>query len=480
LTDFICEVDDKYRSACDGLGLYGEHEGKRYCVLHFPGGEKRDDFKKVIESKLVQKDYHFGGTIFPEGTSDFEGHEFDATTTFNGATFLGGAYFRVAKFSGCSTEFSGTQFSGRTSFSWAQFSGWTSFSGARFSGWRTSFRGVKFSGERTDFSGAEFSGERTDFSRAEFSGEWTDFSGAEFASSGGTSFEESPTFEKMVLFNNAAFKEKVVFGGSTANPVFGPQAQAQFDGLEIEKPALLKFNTVVLRPGWFINAPNVRNVDFTDVEWAGISDKPEDFKDSIQNLKGRVRAATEAIKNRELRQAWHKLTVNALDNEIETLKEREAVGSKQRILLYPVPHTILAQACRRLSAKAEEDREYPRANEFHYWSMDALRKKGWRSLGFIGIFYWALSGYGVRAARAFSVLVAICAAFALLYMVLGPPKLQNLGQAVVYSLGAVARLNPEPKPQAPGLFQLLVIIEGLLGPLQIALLALAVRRKVMR
>jgi uncharacterized protein YjbI with pentapeptide repeats len=474
---FTCGVAKEYRSACAG----GQYRDTGYCVLHEPNEAKdKKEFEKVREDKLARKDYDFSGTVFPEGTADFEGREFDANTHFSGATFLGGAYFRVAKFSCYSTEFSRTQFSGRTSFSGAQFSGRTSFSGARFSGWRTSFRGAKFSGEMTDFSGAWFSGEWTDFSGAKFSGEMTDFSEAEFASSGGTRFEESTTFEKMVLFNNAAFKEKVVFGGITANPVFGPQAQAQFDGLEIEKPALLKFNTVVLRPGWFINAPNVRNVDFTDVEWAGISDKPEDFKHSIRNLKGRVRAATEALKKRELRQAWHKLTVNALDNEIETLKEREAVGLKYPISPYTLPHTILAQACRRLSAKAEEDREYPLANEFHYWSMDALRKKGWRSLGFIGIFYWALSGYGVRAARAFSVLVAICAAFALLYMVLGPPKLQDLGQAVVYSLGAIARLNPEPRPTEPGLFQLLVTAEGILGPLQIALLALAVRRQVMR
>ena len=457
---FTCAVDDElFRSACEGLDFYGEHESKRYCVLHYPGEEKNiEDFLKVKKSKLDRQDYDFGGTVFPEGTADFEGREFDATTEFSGATFLGEAYFPVAKFSGCSTSFSRTQFSGRTSLRGAQFSGWTYFSGARFSG------------EWTDFSGAKFSGERTDFSEAEF------------ASSGETRFQGSTTFEKMVLFNNAAFKEKVVFEGITEGSVFGPQAQAQFDELEIEKPALLKFNTVVLRPGWFINAPNVRNVDFTDVEWAGISDKPADFnfKHSIQNLKGRVRAATEALKQRELRQAWHKLTVNALDNEIETLKEREAVGSKYPVLLYTEPHTILAQACRRLSAKAEEDREYPRANEFHYWSMDALRKKGGRSLGFIGFFYWALSGYGVRAARALSVLVAMCAAFALLYMVLGPPKLQDLGQAVVYSLGAVARLNPEPRPTEPGLFQLLVTAEGILGPLQIALLALAVRRQVLR
>jgi hypothetical protein len=62
----------------------------------------------------------------------------------------------------------------------------------------------------------------------------------------------------------------------------------------------------------------------------------------------------------------------------------------------------------------------------------------------------------------------------------GEEEKEDFEQALVYSLGAVARLNPEPRPTEPGLFQFLVIVEGLLGPLQIALLALAVRRKVMR
>jgi hypothetical protein len=62
----------------------------------------------------------------------------------------------------------------------------------------------------------------------------------------------------------------------------------------------------------------------------------------------------------------------------------------------------------------------------------------------------------------------------------GEEEKEDFAQALVYSLGAVARLNPEPRPTEPGLFQFLVIVAGLLGPLQIALLALAVRRKVMQ
>jgi hypothetical protein len=58
--------------------------------------------------------------------------------------------------------------------------------------------------------------------------------------------------------------------------------------------------------------------------------------------------------------------------------------------------------------------------------------------------------------------------------------IEHAWKALVYSLAAIARLNPEPKPSAPGVFQFLVTAEGILGPLQIALLALAVRRKFMR
>jgi hypothetical protein len=213
------------------------------------------------------------------------------------------------------------------------------------------------------------------------------------------------------------------------------------------------------------------------------------------------------------------------------------------------PHTLLAQACRRLSANAEENREYLLANEFHYWSMDAVRKESWRHFkdltleslakketkketwrairkhfGLVTTLYWALSGYGVRAGRALGVLVGLWAVFAILYMLLGPSELRvfstafwwllsiwalfpplgppvytqflsseldlisvtsigqgmrHSGQAMVYSLSTLARLNPKPKPD-PGLFQFLVTVEGILGPLQFALLALAIRRKVMR
>jgi uncharacterized protein YjbI with pentapeptide repeats len=367
--EFTCPVDENYRSACKDLSKYS---GSRYCVLHEPDEAKnKKDFLKVKKSKLGRKDYDFGGTVFPEGTADFEGQKFDGSTNFDGAAFLGGA------------NFSGAQFSGKR----------TGFRAAKFSSKGISFSSVKFSGEQADFSGAQFSGGRTYFSEAQFSAERTDFSEAQF-SSVYTSFE-SVTFTKEVRFSAATFRAKVEFLGNSDNLVFGLQEWVWFNS-HIVKPELLTFHTVLLHPGWFINA-DVRKVDFTDVQWYGMLDGAE----------------------------------GTLVEEIAALKRRGIES----------PHTLLAQVCRRLSNNAEENREYPLANEFHYWAMDAVRKGSWNHFkrltlrgllkketwqdigehfGLTTTLYWALSGYGVRAARAFWALVVIWAAFATLYVLVNP------------------------------------------------------------
>jgi hypothetical protein len=235
-----------------------------------------------------------------------------------------------------------------------------------------------------------------------------------------------------------------------------------------------------LRPSWFVDV-NAQEFDFTDVEW---------FR-------------------------WPKEDELKLEDEIEDeIKAVEAQGHPRSTALRK-----LQRACRRLMNNAEENRAYGTANEFHYWSMELLRKEGWRRLGLIGTLYWLLSGYGERPRRAFRVLVGMWVFFALIYMVAGPsgselkvfsislqdiltisakdvrtflsglrvPSVSEIGQAIadiaqalVYSLGALARLRPEPQPNGVGWFQFFVTAEGILGPLQIALLALAVRRQVMR
>ena len=200
-----------------------------------------------------------------------------------------------------------------------------------------------------------------------------------------------------------------------------------------------------MRPSWFVDV-DAQKFDFSDVEWFRLPDGDE-------------------------------LT---LEKEIEAL---EAWDHKR-----PSSLRKLQKACRQLMNNAEENRDYPTANEFHYWSMELLRKESLRRLGLVGTIYWLLSGYGERPRRAFLVLAGMGTLFAILYVMVAG-SIEHVGHAFLYSLAAMVRLTGVPamapltkllQPSEPGLFQLLVTAEGILGPLQIALLALAVRRKVMR
>ncbi len=294
MAEFVCGVREKnpnYLSACKNLP---EYRDTGYCVLHFPDEEKKEGFEQVKKDKLEQEDYDFSGTVFPEGTSNFSEFVFDGNAGFTGATFIGEADFSFAQFSGEHTDFQRAQFSGgRTSFEEAQFSGWlTSFEEAQFSGGHTDFQRAQFSSAETDFQGAQFSsaetsfvsaqfsgkytiffraqfsGTETSFGLAQFSGEKTYFLGAQFRSAE-THFEET-TFVKEVVFTEATFSEKVAFWGSKENPVFGYGGWAWFDRCRLEKPEQFTFATVLLHPGWFINA-DVRKVDFTDGKWYGIA-----------------------------------------------------------------------------------------------------------------------------------------------------------------------------------------------------------------
>jgi uncharacterized protein YjbI with pentapeptide repeats len=571
MSDFVChvregldeETREEWRNACEELGFYGEHEKKRYCVLHFPGEEKKADFEKVLEDKLAQNDFHFGGTVFPENALQVHERAIHEDVIFSGATFVGRVRFFRVTFNG-NIDFSRATFAGYTSFAESTFNNKTDFQEAQFRGEETSFRSARFSGEETlffnaqfrsrwtnfegaqfhrgkltnfsstqfispentyftgarfnsevtnfleaefkspetNFARAQFSSERTYFSDTQFSGKRTIFSQARFngqtdfhdatlmdATFKNTTFEHGAdftgvkftgarkrttdfrraTFGGEVYFREATFRANGEFNdyidfyrtnfldavkfiggvrsqGRELNPVFHPDGQVSFTRARIEKPELFSFDTVDLRSSWLVGV-DARKFDFTDVKWYGMPG----------GLEG------------------------TFDEEIAALEKRGVES----------PQTLLAQACRRLSANAEDNHEYPLANEFHYWSMDALRKEGWTRLGLIGTLYWALSGYGVRAARALLVLLTIAGVFAVLYILFGPNALQvssasnfeqaieHVGQAAVYSMSTMARLNPEPKPD-PGLFQFLVTVEGILGPLQIALLALAIRRKVMR
>src|SRR5215218_6797871 len=139
VSSFACHVrdglDDKTRKswkrACKELDFYREHEGKRYCVLHYPGEEKTEDFEQEKVNKLAHGNYNFRGTIFPMGTSDFEGFGFGSDAEFVGAVLCGTANFAEAKFNR-EAKFRRATFRGEADFSEATFEEQAGFRRANF------------------------------------------------------------------------------------------------------------------------------------------------------------------------------------------------------------------------------------------------------------------------------------------------------------------------------------------------------------
>jgi uncharacterized protein YjbI with pentapeptide repeats len=451
VAEVVCDCEETFRSVCEGP-VDNEHDGKRYCVLHAPTKDKDQvAFMGAIEKKLKDKDFDFRGVYFSatahslasvlpntfEGEADFSYATFKESASFPaGTTFEGKADFSNATF-GKRADFARTTFSNaiifkeRAYFSKATFEGGAYFSDATFEG-RAYFYGATFEGE-ADFREATFEGGAY-FSDATFEGE-ADFSKA--------------TFKGGADFPRTIFKEK----GNFLFLRTSSQAHLSFRSAVIEKPERLSFHSTHLRPSWFIDV-DAQKFDFSDVEWFRLPDG----------------------------------AVLKLEKEIETLEAFEAIG--YGYVGVPTLSRLrkLQKACRKLMDNAEENRDYATANEFHYWSMELLRKVGWRELGLIGTLYWALSGYGERPRRAFLVLVGMGTLFAILYVMVAG-SIEHVGEAFLYSLAAMVRLTGVPamapltkllQPSEPGLFQVLVTFEGILGPLQIALLALAIRRKVMR
>ncbi len=133
-----CHLKEKYGS-CVGPPAYEHEEEARYCVLHLPSEDKKDDFKGALDEKLGNEDFNFAGAFFPSGTGQFRDHEF-VSANFSGAIFCGFTDFGGAQFSGEWTDFGGAQFSS---------SEWTYFSGAKFISKETSFEEVSLPGTYT-------------------------------------------------------------------------------------------------------------------------------------------------------------------------------------------------------------------------------------------------------------------------------------------------------------------------------------------
>jgi hypothetical protein len=347
---------------------------------------------------------------------------------FQGVWFPGETDFTRFKF--VESDFTGAVFNGKANFYRATFSEGAYFSGARFNE-EANFGGARFK-EGVNFGDCAFE-KAIDFNYAGFSKE-VDFTRARFKAS--------------VTFRDATFGDHVRFA-SGKYEAFSDTASLDLQFVRVEKADRIAFHTVTLRPSWFVNV-DPRSFRFTTVKWD-----------------------------------WR-----TVEEEIRNVKKKNLD-----------PEHLLSIAYRNLAINAEESHLYDDASEFRYRAMDARRfEHGRGDLRKLSWWYWLASGYGERVPLAVGVFFGMLVVFAALYTQVGflrwEPKLTNeneamtavkdsygaplpLQRALTYSAAVLTLQKPEPKP-ATTTAHSVVLLETIFGPVQAALLALAIRRKFMR
>lgn len=448
-----CECQDWMRSVCAGEPFYREHKGKRYCVLHFPGIEKSADFNQAFRRKLENKDFNFAGVWFPDDPQ-FVNFNFCTDADFTFATFAADANFSQSTFSSLA-YFVGATFKARAEFNHAVFEVKAIFLSADYLEpayfFQSIFKADAIFRQVVFRSGANFGGARfskdADFGAAAFMAP-TEFIGTEFM--GPVDFEYTKFYAE-TRFRRAAFADYARFAGHERYAAFGESSLLDLAFTRIDKPHQISFHTLILHAFWFTNV-DARKFEFVNVEWRRSS----------------------------------------INEEIAKLRKRFVLS----------PHRLLAIAYRHLAVNAEDNQRYNEASRFRYMAMDARRLEHLNGLDFrrLSWWYWLASGYGERVLRAAVVLLAILVVCAALYTQVGfarwAPRVATeseaatakqdetgaplkLSRALIYSAAVTTLQRPEPRP-ATGAAQTIVLLQTILGPVQAALLALAIRRKFMR
>lgn len=402
-------------------------------------GEARFSQRARFESARFGEDANFAGVDFGSGTS------------FRGARFKKNASFQSAYFQ-TRSSFNGTHFENGVNFLDARFEPEVSFEKATFGG-DVNFLNVAF-GDKMSFQEAQFTSNKhtVTFNRSTF-GDGISFSDTKFA---GKVLFVRGTFKGAATFSGKHKREWGEITKEERNTVFN--GEADFRWVILEAPEKVIFQQASLKQARFLET-RLDKIQFVDVEW----DKRKDGRRCLYD-------------------------------------EREAKEDE---------YELVAQLYRQLKKNYEDQKDYPGAGDFHYGEMEMTLKKckqavrkwlkseqievtseefkeGRRKLFdfFLLRAYKALSGYGEKPGRALLWAIAIlfipAIGFSFFGVEFGNPQ-ATLQSSIDYfgkSLGYITfRIHDMPfHPLA----KVAVLIQAILGPIQLALVALALRRKFRR
>ena len=103
--------------------FYKEHDGRPYCVLHFPGSDKKEQFDAALAKRLDPENenyFNFVGIWFADSPS-FLNKDFPSVVDFSSARFNSDVEFAESEFR--QARFVNAQFGGQANFTEARFEG---------------------------------------------------------------------------------------------------------------------------------------------------------------------------------------------------------------------------------------------------------------------------------------------------------------------------------------------------------------------
>ncbi|MFJ9749796.1 pentapeptide repeat-containing protein [Streptomyces chartreusis] len=349
-------------------------------------------------------DVTFGGEV------DFSQVKCNRRITFNGAQFVKEARFRSGEFLSLAD------------FSSASFQGDANFEGARFSG---SVHFVKSSFEKLAHFGPVVAGHKIDFSFAVFQSPITfEISSLELVCRR-TRFDATVTCRLRYSTVDLA-------GAVLGDPVSISAGHTAFErssgGVMVEGFPAGQSEQVSIASLRGVDASHLvlTDVDLTNCRFSGAFNLDKlriegrsKFASTPRGIRLRSKVVPFWWTRRNTLAEEHYWRSNSGVDSQGWMRDLSSSGAER-----PVSSDDLATIYRDLRKSLEDSKDEPGAADFYYGEMEARRKnkgKGSPSERVLLSAYWAISGYGLRAARAFAWLAAMMVAAVVAMMLWGLP-----------------------------------------------------------
>lgn len=267
-------VDEIREHVCRDLPFYGELDGEKYCVLHYPDKSKASDFRRVFQTRTESNDWDFRMVYFPERL-EYENQEFKTNADFGHATFAKPVSFKYCKFRAQfvffdahfldDAYFTYSHFFDQANFNAADFQEYGGFAGVTFhEDSRPLFQGTKF--KNGSFGSAEFHHE-VEFARAIFK-DRASFFDAKFFSK--ANFENVTLPENTETeFRLAIFHESVNFCGVNFYETDFNHAKFSFSTSPTTKQITFQ-NCKFFKSVSFVHAEFHSDVDFSKASFENV------------------------------------------------------------------------------------------------------------------------------------------------------------------------------------------------------------------